>query len=104
LQEKFRVIFDQALCAQKLLKACEAGQAELSQILNVFGLRVIVRRSLDDAPQSLLAAVVIELKQFILVVVLEGNEGPLHHIKVHEVYPVDVRLVDFHGQRFQGKV
>jgi hypothetical protein len=62
LQEKFRVIFDQALRPQKLLKASEAGQAELSQILDVLCLRVIVCGALDDAPQPLLATVVIELK------------------------------------------
>ena len=88
--EKFGVIFNEALSAQKLLEPREAGQAELSQILNVLGLRVIFSGALDDAPQSLLAAVVIELKKFILGGVLEGDEGSLDHIKVHQVYPINV--------------
>ena len=52
----------------------------------------------------MLATVVIELKKLILGGVLEGDEGPLDHVKVHQVYPIDIRLINFHGQCFQGKV
>lgn len=76
-------------------------QQLIGNILNFFSLIICFTRLVLEFPQSMLVPIVIVVKKFILVIILERYKRPLKSVEVQQFYPREVEWCDFHWKCLQ---